>query len=113
MSHESQRSKMQLTTSEAEQLRVSRRVLVGGAAATATGLALVGVQAGSAAGPRLGTSPRLQGGDQGIIIGTLGEASTINPFQADESESDWRCKMLFDEFVRPDPETYAATPGIA
>lgn len=113
MPHESQQSKMQLTTSEAEDPRVSRRVLVGGAAATATGLTLAGVQPGSAAGPRWGSSLRLQDGDQGIIIGTLGEASTINPFQSDESEGDWRCKMLYDEFVRPDPETYAATPGIA
>jgi peptide/nickel transport system substrate-binding protein len=113
MSHDSERSDLNLPTSEAERLRLSRRLLVGGAAASATGLALGDVQLGSAAGPPLANAPRLQDGGQGIIIGTLGEASTINPFQADESESDWRCKMLFDEFVRPDLETYAATPGIA
>ena len=84
-----------------------------GGAASATGLALAGVQTGRAAGPRLASLGSVQGGDQGIIIGTLGEASTINPFQTDESEGDWRCKMLFDEFVRPDPETYAPLPGIA
>jgi peptide/nickel transport system substrate-binding protein len=48
-----------------------------------------------------------------IIIGTLGEANTINPFLASDSEADWRCKMLFDEFVRANPTTYAAEPGIA
>jgi len=48
-----------------------------------------------------------------IIIGTLGEANTINPFLASDSEADWRCKMMFDEFVRANPTTYAAEPGIA
>ena len=48
-----------------------------------------------------------------IIIGTLGEANTINPFQSSDSESNWRCKMLFDEFVRANPTTYAAEPGLA
>lgn len=48
-----------------------------------------------------------------IIIGTLGEANTINPFLSSDSEADWRCKMLYDEFVRANPTTYAAEPGIA
>jgi len=48
-----------------------------------------------------------------IIIGTLGEANTINPFLSSDSEADWRCKMMFDEFVRANPTTYAAEPGIA
>jgi len=94
--------------------RLSRRTLVGGAAA-ASALALAGTSHGAlAAGPRTGPGgfARLQA-DGTILIGTLGEAKTINPFQSDESEGDWRCKMLYDEFVRPDPETYAATPGLA
>ncbi|HEV2109406.1 MAG TPA: ABC transporter substrate-binding protein, partial [Thermomicrobiales bacterium] len=97
-----------------DDLRLSRRSLVGGAAASVTGLALAGTQlTGAAPDPRGSRSVRIQGDGTGILIGTLGEASTINPFQTDESEGDWRCKMLFDEFVRPDPETYAATPGLA
>jgi len=67
-----------------------------------------------------GSAPRSQSYLRGaqdeeleIIIGTLGEANTINPFLASDSEADWRCKMLFDEFVRANPTTYAAEPGIA
>ena len=48
-----------------------------------------------------------------IVIGTLGEASTINPFLANESESDFRCSMLYDHFVRLNPATYAPEPGVA
>ncbi len=48
-----------------------------------------------------------------IIIGTLGEASTINPFRAGDSEDEWRCKILYDEFVRINPTTYVPEPGIA
>jgi peptide/nickel transport system substrate-binding protein len=48
-----------------------------------------------------------------IIIGTLGEANTINPFLSSDSESDWRCKMLYDEFVRANPTDYSAEPGLA
>jgi len=52
-----------------------------------------------------------QGGE--IIIGTLGEAQTVNPFVANESESNWRVKMLFDQFVRLDPASFAPKPSIA
>lgn len=48
-----------------------------------------------------------------IIIGTLGEAPTINPFKANDSEENWRCNQLFDELIRVDPVTYAPTPGTA
>jgi len=84
--------------------RLTRRRLVGGAAATAAGLALTG--------PRLERRAAAQE-EPTIIIGTLGEAKTINPFLSDESEGDWRCKMLFDEFVRANPATYAPEPGLA
>ncbi len=87
--------------------RLSRRRFVGG---VATGAALV-----AAGAPRVGVAaPRAAQGDPtSILIGTLGEANTINPFLTDESEGDWRCKMLFDEFVRANPATYAPEPGLA
>src|SRR5262249_21863733 len=34
-----------------------------------------------------------------IVVGTLGEAQTINPLLANETEGQWRDKMMFDEFV--------------
>src|SRR6266511_1924954 len=87
--------------------RLTRRDLMGGAAGAAAALGfgrgLGGVQLMALA----------QDGESAILIGTLGEANTLNPFIDHESEADWRSKMLFDEFVRPDPATYAATPGIA
>lgn len=88
------------------QQRISRRHLVGGASAMAASLALAGpdVRAARAFGQDAETS---------ILIGTLGEAKTINPFLTDESEGDWRCKMLFDEFVRANPATFALEPGLA
>jgi len=52
--------------------------------------------------------------ESSILIGTLGEADTMNPFHGiDNSEAEWRSKMLFDEFVRPDPTNYSPTPGVA
>lgn len=53
-------------------------------------------------------------GDGGtILIGTLGEAQTINPLLTNESEGQWRAKMLFEEFVKLDPETLEPTANIA
>lgn len=93
---------------------VSRRNLIGWTAggALALGLANGRLVAAAPGGRRLPVMVN-QGGGSGILIGTLGEANSINPFQSDETEGDWRCMMLYDEFVRPDPQTYAATPGIA
>jgi peptide/nickel transport system substrate-binding protein len=48
-----------------------------------------------------------------ILIGTLGEASSINPFVSADSEGDWRIKMLFDQMTTPDPATFVPTPGLA
>jgi peptide/nickel transport system substrate-binding protein len=94
--------------------RISRRGFVGGTAATAAALA-VGPQLTSAAPGSKGSLLRLnQDGEPTVIIGTLGEATSINPFQTTgESESLMRCKQLFDEFVRTNPETYVQEPGIA
>jgi peptide/nickel transport system substrate-binding protein len=54
-------------------------------------------------------------GQQGgtILIGTLGEAQTINPLLTNESEGTWRAKLLFDEFIELDPETLAPRPNLA
>ncbi len=68
---------------------LDRRTFLAGAAATGAAVAL-GATSASAA-PGTGTAPRLrmQDGNPTIIIGTLGEAQTINPFlSANESESD-------------------------
>lgn len=59
-----------------------------------------------------------QGGGEGqqggtILIGTLGEAQTINPILANESEGQWRAKMLFDEFIELDPETLEPRANLA
>ncbi|MBA2469853.1 MAG: ABC transporter substrate-binding protein [Chloroflexia bacterium] len=76
----------------------------------------IGYQQGSVAGPS-GQSRTVSQGAQDepleIIIGTLGDASTINPFLAGDSEDEWRCKILYDEFVRSDPISYTPLPGIA
>jgi peptide/nickel transport system substrate-binding protein len=93
---------------------LDRRTFLTGAAATGAA-AVVGVSCASAApGTTSARALRMQDGEPTIIIGTLGEAQTINPFlSANESESDWRCKMLYDELVHINPATYAPEPGIA
>lgn len=52
-----------------------------------------------------------QGGE--IIIGTLGEAQSINPFLTNETEGQWRSNMLYDQFVIIDPVTYEVRPKLA
>ncbi len=81
---------------------LSRRGFVGGGAAAGAALA-AGVAlrpAGAAPAPRGMRTARYQDDGPELIIGTLGEAKTINPFLTNESEGDCRCKLLFDEFVR-------------
>lgn len=85
--------------------RIDRRALLGGTAAGALAVA---------AWPRhLGAAPVRQGDGSSIVIGTLGEAYSLNPFVANESESYWRSEMLFDQFVRLDYVTAGAAPGLA
>lgn len=84
--------------------RISRRGFVGGTAGAAALLALGGPRAIRYAGAQ---------GQSTIVIATLGEAQTINPFLTQESEGDWRCKTLFDRFVRLDPTSYQPVPGLA
>lgn len=95
---------------------LNRRRLVGGAAGmtAATALTMGGrTTAGAAPQGRGLRAGRFQDGGNQIVIGTLGEAQTINPFLTNESEGDWRCKMLFDELVRANPATYEPEPGLA
>lgn len=81
-----------------------------GTGATVAAVATQGATAVTgAATPGAGQPKR--GGE--IIIGTLGEAQTINPFLVNESEGTWRCKMLFDEFVTLDPKTFEPKPALA
>jgi peptide/nickel transport system substrate-binding protein len=71
---------------------------------------------GSAAAPTTAASAAATGqGKPGgsILIGTLGEAQTINPFLSNESEGDWRVKMLFDQLVRLKPDTFEPKAGLA
>jgi peptide/nickel transport system substrate-binding protein len=83
---------------------LSRRGFVGGTAGAAALLALGGPRAIRLAGAQ---------DEKTIIIATLGEAQTINPFTVQESEGDWRCSTLFDRFVRLDQSTLAPVPGLA
>lgn len=95
-------------------IELDRRKFLAGAATSGAAMTFGLRGAGAAPGTGRRLSVRMQDGEPTIIIGTLGEASTINPFlSANESESDWRCKMLYDELVHINPATYAPEPGIA
>ncbi|MBA3643464.1 MAG: ABC transporter substrate-binding protein, partial [Chloroflexia bacterium] len=93
-----------------QRYRISRRHVIAGSAGTAAALAVGGFGPRTASARRAGAA---QDEATSILIGTLGEAKSINPFLSDESEGDWRCKMLFDEVVRANPATYAPEPGLA
>ncbi|HKG27277.1 MAG TPA: ABC transporter substrate-binding protein [Thermomicrobiales bacterium] len=96
-----------MTRSSIPRFRISRRGFVGGAAASAAGVAFGGATLVRGVRP----ASAQDGGT--IVIGTLGEAQTINPYLTSETEGQWRVKMLFDEFVRANPATYLAEPGLA
>ncbi|HEX5505051.1 MAG TPA: ABC transporter substrate-binding protein [Thermomicrobiales bacterium] len=81
----------------------------GGAASPAATTAAAPTTAAAAAS----TAPANAKPGGAILIGTLGEAKTINPFLSNESEGDWRVKMLFDELVRLNPKTFEPIPGLA
>jgi len=93
-----------------------------GSSSTMTTSAGSGGATGTSAAATMGASPMAsatsggggtakQGGS--IIIGTLGEASTINPFVVNESEGTWRSQMLYDQLVSIDPKTLKPAPAIA
>jgi peptide/nickel transport system substrate-binding protein len=41
-----------------------------------------------------------------IIIGTLGEAQTLNPILSNETEGTWRAMMMFDPLIQLHPTTF-------
>src|SRR3954471_2697891 len=90
---------------------LTRRGFVGGTAATAAALGLAVRATAAPARAATLTKAGFQAEDNVILIGTLGEASTINPFLESDSEAYWRCKLMFEQFVRVDGATYAPTPG--
>src|SRR5690242_1000678 len=86
----------------------SRRAFLGGMAAT-TMVAVLPTAIRAAGTPTAGQAK--PGGS--ILIGTLGEANTINPLVSAESEGDVRVKMIFDQFVQLDPTTLVPKPSLA
>ncbi len=108
---------------------LSRRAFLGGTAASAaaflvacggggtapTATSGAAPSGGATRSPAAGGSPAAGQAKQGgsIIIGTLGEADSINPFISNESEGNWRVKMLFDQLIRLDPQSFVPKPGLA
>ncbi len=85
-------------------------------ATAAPAVATSATTSGSAAAPTTAASVAATGqGKPGgsILIGTLGEASSINPFINSDSEGSWRIKMLFDQLVRLKPDTFEPKAGLA
>lgn len=48
-----------------------------------------------------------------IIIGTLGEAQTLNPILTNETEGTWRTMMMFDPLIQLDPVSFEPQPRLA
>jgi peptide/nickel transport system substrate-binding protein len=48
-----------------------------------------------------------------IIIGTLGEAQSLNPILTNETEGTWRTMMLFDPLIELHPITFEPMPRLA
>ena len=96
---------------EATTATYSRRAFVGSALAAAAALGAYRISSASPATKSDLLKYNFQDSDSVITIATLGEAQTINPFLTNESEGDWRCKMLFEQFVRVAPDTFAPTQG--
>lgn len=90
-------------------------VLVGAGAVSAADAAQARAAAGGASLARTlaqqSASTPKKGGT--IIIGTLGEAQSINPLLINETEGTWRCKMMYEEFIELDPVTLKPRPNIA
>lgn len=105
--------RFQVVSNRTLNLMSSRRRLVAAAAGATGALALGGSLVG--ASPSRSAYERARAQEElAIVIGTLGEASTINPFQSSaDSETNWRVIQLFDELLRIDPQTFAPMPGIA
>jgi len=90
--------------------------VTGTTAASAPAAAAPGstTSAASAVAPTTASAATGQGKPGGsIIIGTLGDASSINPFINSDAEGSWRVKMLFDQLVRLKPDTFEPKAGLA
>jgi len=90
--------------------------VTGTTAASAPAAAAPGAtpSAASAVAPTAASAATGQGKPGGsIIIGTLGDASSINPFINSDAEGSWRVKMLFDQLVRLKPDTFEPKAGLA
>ena len=104
------------TAASSPAVAATQPATTGTTATTAPAVAATASTSGSAVAPTTAASAAATGqGKPGgsILIGTLGEAKTINPFLSNESEGDWRVKMLFDQFVRLKPDTYEPKAGLA
>ncbi|HWK79872.1 MAG TPA: ABC transporter substrate-binding protein [Thermomicrobiales bacterium] len=105
--------RFQVLSNRTLRLMSSRRRLFATAAGVSGAVALGGGIAGAAPSVSRYEQQRAQE-EVAIIIGTLGEASSINPFNSSaDSETGWRVIQLFDELLRIDPQTFAPLPGIA
>ncbi len=97
----------------------TKPAVTGTTAASAPAVATSASTSGSAAAPTTAASaagsPTAGAGKPGgsILIGTLGEASTINPFAANDSEALWRTRMLFDMLVGLNPSDFSPVPALA
>lgn len=96
----------------------TRPATTGSAPASTPAVASSPSAAASSSAAAATTAPSAAASGQGkpggsILIGTLGEAGTINPFAASESEGQWRVKMLFDQVIRLKPDTFEPKPGLA
>lgn len=87
----------------------------GGGAATGTAPSSGGTTPTTAATGTSAASPATGGDAPGgsLIIGTLGEAQSINPFISNESEGNWRIKIMFGTLVRLDAKTGEPAPDLA
>jgi len=95
-------------------ISTTRRRFVSGAASLGASAAIVGAAASTPTTGIAATRQTTPSDELEIVIGTLGEANTINPFLiGNDTESDWRTTQLFDSVVRIDPATYEPVPGLA
>ncbi len=65
----------------------------------------------TAGSPEASGGTPTQGGS--ILIGTLGEANTINPIASSQSEDYFRSSLIYEQLVRLDPATYEPKPSLA
>lgn len=111
-SESSSPTRFRVTSSKTLDALMSRRRMLAGGMALGAGLGL-GRQAFASPGRQHAYALAAQQEELAIVIGTLGEASSINPFRVSDSEGEWRAVMLYDELIRVQPESFEPVPGIA